>query len=840
MVLFGMNPLKHTLVLASILLVASSAHAQGGKADYDRAASLESRVRNKVLNASVECQWLTPATLYYPLAGSDGSLSYESLDASTGIRRPLFDHVNLATQLESLFSTKFDATRLPIDEIAQHSGGLAILLSNQTHTVAIVNGQARLLSHDDPNPFAINPLPAPRRSTGSSTRATSIIFINQHAQPVTLYWITAENQRKQYATLPPGGAHRQGTFQGHSWVACDPSGKDIAAFTAEARSGVAHIANHPSTSESPKIPAPEPASTDQLFIRDHNIWIRPKDGSEAFTMTTDGTASDTYTEQIITSPDSKYAIVMRTKRPQKRKVYYIESSPKDQLQPKLHSYDYPKPGDELDTSQPVLVDLTARSVHTFDSPFLSNPWSIDRFEWTPDSSRCLFVLNQRGHQVQRVLSINAAQRTVQSILEERSTTFIDYSQKTAFHYLPDSDEFIWMSERSGYNHLYRVHAQSGAITPITRGNWVVRSIDSIDRTQRTLTIRIMGIDPEQDPYQIHFARVGFDGSNFTRLTQSDGTHSITPSPNGDFLIDRYSRPDLPPVSELRRATDGAFIAQITQADWSPLRSTGWNPPQRFVAKGRDGKTDIWGLIHRPTNFDSKRKYPVIEAIYAGPHGQHVPKEFRPHSRVNEIAELGFIVVQIDGMGTNWRSKAFHDIAWKNLHDAGFPDRIAWLKAAAAAHPELDLVNDGRGVGIFGGSAGGQNALAALLWHGDFYKVAAADCGCHDNRMDKVWWNEAWMSWPVGPEYEASSNVANAHRLPDDAHLLLTVGEMDENVDPASTMQVANALIKANKDFDLMVIPGLGHGAGESPYAARRRADFFVRHLMNVEPRWQSK
>jgi dipeptidyl-peptidase-4 len=186
------------------------------------------------------------------------------------------------------------------------------------------------------------------------------------------------------------------------------------------------------------------------------------------------------------------------------------------------------------------------------------------------------------------------------------------------------------------------------------------------------------------------------------------------------------------------------------------------------------------------------------------------------------------------MGTNWRSKAFHDVAWKNLKDAGYPDRIAWMKAAAAAHPEMDLDNHGRGVGIYGGSAGGQNATAALLWHGDFYKAAAADCGCHDNRMDKIWWNELWMSWPIGPWYEANSNATNASRLPDDCKLLLTVGEMDENVDPASTMQVVSKLIKAGKDFDLIVFPGEGHGA-TGPDGTRRRNDFFVRWLYGITP-----
>jgi len=257
-----------------------------------------------------------------------------------------------------------------------------------------------------------------------------------------------------------------------------------------------------------------------------------------------------------------------------------------------------------------------------------------------------------------------------------------------------------------------------------------------------------------------------------------------------------------------------------------LLAAGWRAPEVFVAKGRDGKTDIWGVIHRPTNFDPSRKYPVIEAIYAGPQGSFVPKTFS--ATAQSLAELGFIVAQIDGMGTNNRSKAFHDLCWKNLGDAGFPDRILWHKAVAAKYPYYDISR----VGIYGGSAGGQNSTGALLFHPDFYKVAFSSVGCHDNRMDKIWWNEQWMGWPVGPHYSASSNVDNAGRLK--GRLLLVVGELDTNVDPSSTMQVVNALIKADKTFDLLVIPGAGHGAG-GEYGERKRNDFFVHHLLGVEP-----
>lgn len=258
-------------------------------------------------------------------------------------------------------------------------------------------------------------------------------------------------------------------------------------------------------------------------------------------------------------------------------------------------------------------------------------------------------------------------------------------------------------------------------------------------------------------------------------------------------------------------------------------NTDWRHVERFVAKGRDGVTDIWGIIHRPNPFRLDKKYPVIEAIYGGPGSSDVPKRFhRHHKDTWEMADLGFIVVEIDGMGTSNRSKAFQDVCWKNLGDSGFPDRILWMKAAAQAYPYMDLSR----VGIYGGSAGGQNALRALLAHPESYHAAAADSGCHDNRMDKIWWNELYMGWPVGSHYAEQSNVTNAHKL--QGNLLLTVGELDDNVDPASTMQVVDALIKADKDFDLIVVPGGGHCAGNAPYGARRRREFFVHHLLGKE------
>jgi dipeptidyl aminopeptidase/acylaminoacyl peptidase len=295
-----------------------------------------------------------------------------------------------------------------------------------------------------------------------------------------------------------------------------------------------------------------------------------------------------------------------------------------------------------------------------------------------------------------------------------------------------------------------------------------------------------------------------------------------------YFADVYSRVDAAPVLELRRTVDRSLVLQLEKADDAGLRAAGWAPPEVFVAKGRDGTTDIWGVIYRPARFDPSLKYPVIENIYAGPHSSFVPKSFAAFNGMQAQADLGFIVVQIDGMGTSNRSKAFHDVAWMNLKDAGFPDRILWHKAVAARYPWYDISR----VGIYGTSAGGQSALGALLFHPEFYKAAVSAVGCHDNRMDKIWWNEQWMGWPIGPHYADSSNVDNAHRL--QGKVLLVVGELDTNVDPSSTMQVVNALIKANKDFELLVVPGAGHGSGGA-YGERRRFDFFVRHLLGAPP-----
>jgi dipeptidyl aminopeptidase/acylaminoacyl peptidase len=566
------------------------------------------------------------------------------------------------------------------------------------------------------------------------------------------------------------------------------------------------------------------------LTKENNVRIRPADGGEEIALSKEGTAEDGYAGRCFWSPDSKKLVVLRTKRVDERKIHFVQSSPRDQLQPKLVTLTYPKPGDPLPISKPHLFDVAGRKEIPIHDELFANPWSVTQVRWDKDSSRFTFLYNQRGHQVLRVIAVDAATGKATAVVDETSKTFIDYAHKSFIRHLDATRELIWMSERDGWNHLYLFDATTGKVkNQITKGEWVVRGVDRVDEEKRQIWFRAGGLHAGQDPYHIHYARVNFDGTGLVKLTDGDGTHTVSYSPDRRFLIDTYSRVDLPPVTELRKVEDGKLVCKLEEADISALRETGWKAPERFVAKGRDGKTDIYGVIHRPSNFDPKKKYPVIEDIYAGPQGAFVPKRFSAFHFPQALAELGFIVVQIDGMGTSYRSKAFHDVCWKNLGDAGFPDRIRWIKAAAAKYPSFDLNR----VGIYGTSAGGQSSLRGLLAYPDFYKVAVSVCGCHDNRMDKIWWNELWMGWPVGPHYAEQSNVTNAHKL--QAKLLLIVGEVDRNVDPASTMQVVNALIKADKDFDLLVIPGGGHGIGGA-YGVRRQRDFFVRYLLGVEPR----
>lgn len=573
------------------------------------------------------------------------------------------------------------------------------------------------------------------------------------------------------------------------------------------------------------------------LIKNYNVYIQSETSKEEYALSFDGSEGEYYSSFISWSPDSKKLVTNKVRPNKPHLVYLIESSPIDQLQPKLHSRNYLKPGDALPQRQPVLFIVDSKKRLAVDPALIGSQYSISNLNWRKDSRAFTFEYNQRGHQVYKILEVNAGSGEVRDLVDEQSKTFIEYSGKKYRYDVTDGKEIIWASERDGWDHLYLYDGTTGKVkNQITKGEWVIREVVKIDETARTIFFAASGLNNDQDPYFIQYYKINFDGTGLVPLTSENGNHTATFSPDYKFFVDAYSRIDQPPVTVLKSATDGKIMMELEKADIRSLLATGWKMPEVFTSKARDGKTDIWGMIIRPSNFNPNKKYPVIEYIYAGPQSSFVPKSFVTDSRgdLHQLAELGFIVVQLDGMGTSNRSKTFHDVCWKNLKDAGFPDRIIWMKTAAKKYPYMDLNR----VGIFGNSAGGQNSAGALLFHPEFYKVAVSSSGCHDNRMDKMWWNELWMGFPIGPQYAESSNVTNASKLT--GKLLLILGEMDDNVDPSSSLQLMNALVKANKNYDFLLVPGMGHSLG-GDYGEHKRRDFFVKHLIGVDPpEWEGQ
>jgi dipeptidyl-peptidase 4 len=623
----------------------------------------------------------------------------------------------------------------------------------------------------------------PSKRTGEET---AIQFHNPSGGTVRVYWLNPDGERIARGSLKAGEQREQHSFAGHVWLFTNERDEPLATLEAKA------------TMES---------------------WIIDGKGRPPQRLTRRASG--------VQSPNGQFTISTAAEPVPQRQITIVESSPADALQPRLKVIDYTKPGDALPKPQWVIKKKAGPTLQVA-TDLYPNPFTVSgklSAIWAPDSREFYFDYNQRGHQLYRVLAVDSESATVRVVVEERSDTFIDYTQKTWRHWLHETGELLWMSERDGWCHLWLYDSIKGqAKHQITKGKWPVRQVLHVDPTRREVWFYASGLRATEDPYHLHLCRVRFDGSDFIQLTEADGHHEIAFSPDRRFFTATWSRVDHPPVHELRRSADGHLVTVLEKADASALLATGWQMPERFVAKGRDGTTDIHGVILRPSHFDPGKRYPVVENIYAGPHSAFAPKTFDRLLSMHRIAEQGFIVVKLDGMGTNHRGKKFHDVCWKDLKDAGFPDRKAWITAAAKTRPWMDLSR----VGIYGGSAGGQSAMRAVLDHHDFYKVAVADCGCHDNRMDKIWWNEQWMGWPVDESYVRSSNVEDAHKLR--GKLLLIVGELDTNVDPATTTQVVAALQRAGKDFVFMPIINAGHGAAETEYGEQLRLAFLVRHL----------
>jgi dipeptidyl aminopeptidase/acylaminoacyl peptidase len=757
------------LLMQTAMLQPASIYAQAKLADYERASGLRERLQGLAINIADRANWIgITSRFWYRKSVKDGN-QFVLVDAETLEKKPAFDHERLAASLSAAAGQKYTALKFPFNTITFVDNEKAI----------------EFFIADSPNGQ-----PPTSRFGPDGTRWKCELSDYSCKKLVA----DAERQRGQtQAGGPPRG------IPGPQY-------------------------------DRPSDPKASPDGKWEAVVNGYNVYVRAKGKKDGFPLSLDGSEGNYYAlASIVWSPDSTKLAAFRVRSGYHRKIQYVESSPGDQLQPKYSAIDYAKPGDALDIPQPVLFDVGNRKQLVIDNALFPNPYDLSRLEWRKDNRAVTFEYNQRGHQVYRVIEVDAATGSARAVISEEPKTFFCYSGKKYRNDLADGKEIIWMSERDGWNHLYLYDGATGKVkNQITKGNWLVRAVDKVDDEKRQIWFEASGMYPGKDPYLIHYNRINFDGTGLTALTGADANHTVVVSSDRKYYVDTWSRVDLATTSELRRTSDQKVLMELERGDIQELLKTGWRAPEVFTSMGRDGKTEIWGVIIRPTNFDPAKKYPVIENIYAGPQGSFVPKTFSTQAGMQSLAELGFIVVQIDGMGTSNRSKAFHDVAWKNLGDAGFPDRILWHKAVAAKYPYYDVSR----VGIYGTSAGGQSSLGGLLFHPEFYKVCVSACGCHDNRMDKIWWNEQWMGWPLGQEYAAASNADNAGKL--QGKLLLIVGEMDANVDPASTMQVVNALIKANKKFDLLVIPGANHGPGGA-YGERLRNDFFVHHLLGVEP-----
>ena len=568
-----------------------------------------------------------------------------------------------------------------------------------------------------------------------------------------------------------------------------------------------------------KVRAESPNGELKVELRGGNvILIDLKKGNAETKITLDGVeGKDGFVGPIHWSPDGRHFALWRERTVPVRQ--YLVS---DSVKQTKKSISYDKPGDDRTERNPWVFSSDGKSSGRPSPDVLPRTYSTERLDWSADSKRLLSEFIKRGFTGHGIIEYDVERRSWRRLLTEEDPKFV-YSFATRYRFDLDEHRSLWLSERSGWLHLYAVDLKTGkTLDAITGGQWVMKEVLKVDEKAGTITLVALGRVPGENPYHQHICRVG-PGRAFVDLTPSDGNHEVTFSPDRKTLIDAASRVDQAPTYTLRSALDGRAIATLGQAELAPLLKAGWSPTKPFVAKDREGKFDIWGVVTRPHPFDPKKKYPVIENIYAGPHGSFAPRSFNWWNRIHrEISLRGFYVVQMDGRGTNNRGKEFHQASWRNLKDGGFPDRIAWIQALAKKEPNMDLSR----VGIFGGSAGGQNTAHAVLLYGDFYKAGAADCGCYDNRIDKLWWNEQWLGYPLGPWYDENSCAKYAANLR--GQLFLSVGESDTNVDVKCSYDFRDALFKAGKQeqIEFHVVPGANHGAGESNEMREKRARFF--------------
>ncbi|MCI0456189.1 MAG: S9 family peptidase, partial [Gemmataceae bacterium] len=613
------------------------------------ARQLASRLQGRVFRASVTPHWFADNTRFWyrnDLLG--GSKEFILVDAEQGTRQPAFDHQKLAAALSKAAGASYQANRLPFDRIEFLDGNRSIRFQ-----VKSVSWRCDLTTYE----CARSKQPAPPQA-------------DEPAGPVEDDPDLPERAGEGCSPLAP-------RVDGHSRSECptllssDHPDDDDADQPPQKKKGGKKFGPRPPTRE---LTSPDGRWT--AVVKSSNVVLRDRDGKET-PLTTNGVENNAY-GSFGWSPDSKTLVAYRTEPGENQIVYRIETSPRDQLPAKLHQGPYPRPGDKFPAHEMWLFDVEAKEPIKVDVERIDFR-GVPLLRWKKAGTHFTFEKADRGHQRYRVIEVEARTGKTRNLIDEKTDTVIWTAHppggKTrmlpgfAVTYLKQTEEILLVSQRDGWKHMYLIDGSTGAVKhQITKGPWVVRVIDRIDESKRQIWFRASGKHADQDPYLLHYYRVNFDGSGLVALTEGNGSHTIAYSPDGKYLIDTYSRLDMAPVTELRRVSDGKLVCGLEKADTSALEEAGWRAPEVFTAKGRDGRTDIWGVVYRPQKFDPNRKYPVIEYIYAGPHDSHVPKRFSAYRNLMALAELGFIVVQIDGMGTANRSRAFHDVCWKNLAD----------------------------------------------------------------------------------------------------------------------------------------------------------------------------
>jgi len=587
-----------------------------------------------------------------------------------------------------------------------------------------------------------------------------------------------------------------------------------------------------------------------ILIKDYNLYVKDVASGKLTQLTTDGIKDYGYATDnagwkhsdgpiLRWSPDSKKIATFQQDQRNSSDMYLVTTNVGA---PKLEAWKYPLPGDkQIATIRRVIIDVEnpkVISLNTTPDPHratlsddISSSGTFDDIDWKADGTEVAFVSTSRDHKNEKFRIANTATGAVREVFEETVKTQYESGQGAInWRYLPESKEIIWYSERDNWGHLYLYDATTGKVkNQITKGNWVVTRVLKVDEKSRTLYFSANGSD-QINPYFSHFYKIGFDGKNLTDLTPEPGNHMVSLSPSENYFVDSYSQPDVPNATVVRDL-NGKLITPLEKTDVSRLSATGWKAPIPVSVKAGDNKTDIYGLVFTPSKMDASKKYPVIDYIYPGPQGGSVGNWSFSASRGDHqaLAELGFIVVLIEGTSNPGRSKSFHDMSYGNMSTNTLADQIAAIKQLASKYP-IDTAR----VGIWGHSGGGFATATAMFRYPDFFKVGISESGNHDNRNYEDDWGERYNGLAENVDYEAQSNQNYAKNLK--GKLMLVHGMMDDNVPPYNTLLVVEALEKANKSFDLVIFPNSAHGYGPySPYMMRRRWDYFVQHLLGAEP-----